>query len=240
MPSRPRYAIIDDQSIFHVTWQCHNQSWLLGKEWAKKLYYDLLCKYKDQYGVQIFNYCFMDNHPHLTGFCKSKIEFSNMFRIVNSLFARRYNKQMHRRGQVVMDRFKSPKIRTDADLEKVMFYIDLNPKRAGMVKYPEEYKWSSYHYYAHGKEDRLITSAPSYLEMGKTPEERQNIYKTMVGEILKDDWKAKKPYSSIPFIGDPIWVKEKYEELARIKREKKREWQERYFQRFSKEKSDTT
>lgn len=240
MPSRPRYAIIDDQSIFHLTWQCHNQNWLLQSDWAKKLYYELLLKYKNLYGVKIYSYCLMDNHPHLTGYCESKIEFSNMFRIVNSLFARKYNKQMRRRGQVVMDRFKSPKIETDADLEKVMFYVDLNPKRAGMVLHPRDYKWGSFHYYAYGKKDPLITPAPSYLEMGRDDKTRQATYQTMVEEILKDDWKEKKPYSSTPFIGNPEWVKQRYELLKQARLDKKIKWKKGQKERITHQRNNSS
>src|SRR3989338_11405826 len=112
MPTCPRYMIIEDHSYFHVTWQCHNKDFLLHFDWAKKLYYELLCQFKDRYKIQIYSYCFMSNHPHITGYCEEKELFSDFFRIVNSLFARTYNKMMKRRGQVVMDRFKSPKIET--------------------------------------------------------------------------------------------------------------------------------
>lgn len=224
MANQPRYFIIDDGSTFHVTWQCHNKDWLLKTEWAKKIYHSLLLKYKDRYKVQIYSYCFMSNHPHLTGFCENKKLFSDFFRIVNSLFARMYNKRTQRRGQVVMDRFKSPRIETDADLLKVMTYIDLNPKRARMVRHPIEYQWSSFHYYAHGKNDPLITPAPSYLGLGKTDAERQKVYLGLLEEILKNDWKEKKPYSSAPFIGNPDWVIQKTQRLKEAQNLRYRIW----------------
>lgn len=233
MPGTPRYAVIQDGSTFHVTWQCHNKDWLLKEEWAKRLYYQLLLKYKDRYQVQIYSYCFMSNHPHLTGYCQNKELFSDLFRVVNSCFARIYNKRMKRKGQVVMDRFKSPCIQTEADHLKVMYYIDLNPKRAGMVNHPDEYGWSSFHYYAHGRADPLITEAPSYQCLGDSADERQSHYRKMVEEILQNDWKIKKPYSSSPFIGNPDWVKEKMMELRSFEKTRQKAWQERYQQKFA-------
>ncbi len=232
MPGTPRYAVIQDGSTFHVTWQCHNKDWLLKEEWAKRLYYQLLLKYKDRYQVQIYSYCFMSNHPHLTGYCQNKDFFSDFFRVVNSCFAKSYNRKMKRRGQVVMDRFKSPHIQTEAEHLKVMYYIDLNPKRAGMVDHPKEYAWSSYHYYALGKEDPLITEAPSYHILGSTASERQKAYQKMVEEILKNDWKTKQPYSSLPFIGNPDWVRTKVIELRSFERARFEEWKERYKKKF--------
>jgi putative transposase len=194
------------QCTFHITWQCHNKSWLLQDDWAKSLYYNLLLKYKNRYKISIYSYCFMDNHPHLTGFCKKQELLSDFFRLVNSLFARTYNKKVQRKGQVVMDRFKSPLIQTDADLLKVMSYIDLNPIRARMVKHPNQYPWSSYAYYALGEDDPLITPAPSYLMLGLNPKGRQQQYREMVEKILEADWASKRPYSSIAFIGNPDWI----------------------------------
>ncbi|NOQ13615.1 MAG: hypothetical protein GQ583_03915 [Methyloprofundus sp.] len=45
-------------------------------------------------------------------------------------------------------------------------YIELNPVRAGMVKDPAEYSWSSYRHNALGKEDRLIIPHASYKALG--------------------------------------------------------------------------
>ena len=232
MANHPRSWIISDHATFHVTWQCHNKDWLLKTPWAKQLYYNLLCKFKDRYQVHIYSYCFMSNHPHLTGYCNDRVLFSDFFRIVNSLFARIYNQRVKRRGQVVMDRFKSPCLSSEADLLKVMFYSDLNPKRAAMVKHPKEYEWSSYHYYAYGKKDRLITPAPTYLQLGTSDNERRFRYRLMVEEILKNDWKEKKPYSSKPFIGNPDWVIERIKEIRQKKWIQLTRWKRQFSQKF--------
>jgi putative transposase len=232
MPSLPRYSIIDDNSTFHVTWQCHNKDWLMEEDWVKETYYNLLLKYKERYKVTIYSYCFMSNHIHLSGKLNDKEEFSSFFRIVNSLFARVVNKTKSRRGQVVMDRFKSPRIESDASLLRVMTYIDLNPKRAGMVVHPRDNKFSSYNYYAYGKEDILITPAPSYIDLGKTDDERQRLYRELVESILKNDWKDKKPYSSMLFIGDPDWVVDRMENLRIECKKRYTKWKEKFKEKY--------
>lgn len=205
----PRYQIIFDGCIFHVTWQCHNKDWLMKSEEVKKIYYDLLLKYKKKYGIKIYAYNFMSNHPHITGKMESKEAFSNYFRVVNNLFAKKYNKIHGRRGQVVMDRFKSPVIQTDESALRVMIYIDMNPVRARIVNHPRKYGYTSYHYYAYGEKDDLIDPSPAYLVMGSTPQKRQRTYRNMVEAILVEEGLVKKNYSSSSFIGDPKWVQEK-------------------------------
>lgn len=216
-----RHDILYDGACFHLTWQCHNGSWFLKEDWAKQLYYDLLCKYKDRCGVEIYSWSFMDNHPHLTGRTKTVDGISRLMQTVNSQFAKTINKKRKRRGQVVMDRFSSPPIQSDRDLLKVMTYVDLNAPRVAKVGHPREYRWCSYRYYACGEADPLITPSPSYLTLGNTEEERQRAYREMVDAIVAEEGLEKRHYSSMRAIGDPAWVRARYEELKAIQREKR-------------------
>lgn len=216
-----RQDIIFDGSTFHITWQCHNGSWFLEKDNAKQLYYDLLLKYKDRYGVCLYSYCFMSNHPHLTGRIESVEGLSRLMQAVNSQFAKKTNKLLKRRGQVVMDRYTSPVIQSDAALLKVMTYGDLNPQRARMIDHPKDYRWSSYRYYAYGEDDPLITPAPSYLALGKTARDRRQAYRAMVDTIIAEDGLKKCNYSKTACIGNPDWVRDRYRELREIQRSKR-------------------
>jgi len=233
MANYPRSLIVHDGSVFHVTWKCHNNDWLLSSEFAKKLYYELLLKYKHYYGIQIFSYCFMDNHPHLTGQCETQKKLSDFFRVVNSCFVKSLNRHLKRKGQAVMDRFKSPVMETDEDLMNVMIYNDLNPYRTVKGTRPKEHKWSSYHHYAYGKEDPLLTEPECYKEMGKTAKKRQKNYRLMIEEIMKDDHRMPKcPYRKnegyLCFVGNPVWVEKRYHALKKVASKLRKEWQERH------------
>jgi putative transposase len=208
----PRCKIVSDDSYFHVTWQCHNKDWLLRWNWAKQLYYDLLLKFKDKYGIIFYSYNFMDNHPHLVGHLETRERFSRFFQVVNSQFSKRVNKRLGRRGQVIMDRFKSPTIESDKHMMTVMAYVDLNQHRAGKVKHPQQNRWSSYRYYAHGRPDPLLTPCPSYLALGDTPEERQREYRIQVEGLMAH--REMLNISQVQYIGDPDWVLMKYQELS--------------------------
>lgn len=216
-----RRDIVFDGAYFHITWQCHNYAWFLEHDWAKQLYYDLLLKYKDRYGIVIHSYSFMDNHPHITGRTETVEGLSAFMQAVNSLFAKRINKRTKRRGQVVMDRFKSPVIQTDQSLLNVMIYGDLNATRVGKVEHPEKYRWCSYRYYAYGEPDPLITPSPSYLSLGNTEEVRQAAYQEMVDAIIEAEGLAKRDYSIVRYIGDPDWVRARYRESCNIAQAKR-------------------
>jgi len=55
---------------------------------------------------------------------------------------------MNRRGYFWGDRFKSVIVDKGVTLVNCLAYIDLNPLRAGSVKHPEEYRWSSIGYHS--------------------------------------------------------------------------------------------
>ncbi len=207
----PRHYLISDHGTFHVTWQCHNKSWLLRFPWAKDLLYSLLLRYKDQYGIKIYSYCFMSSHPHLTGFCLTHEGLSAFFRLVNSLFAKTLNQRLSRLGQVVRDRFRSQQIQNDRHLLAELIYIDLNPVRAKIVSHPGKYRYSSYRYYAYGEPDPLLNPAPSYLALGHSPEIRQTIYRQLVDDLLVDQ--PNQNTDHVYFIGDPDWVAARHHQL---------------------------
>ncbi len=226
MANHRRSLIIHNGSKFHVTWKCHNDDWLLKPLYAKRTYYNLLLKYKNKYGMKFHSYCFMDNHPHLTGTCTTQKQFSDFFRVVNSCLAKTINKNLKRKGQVVMDRFKSPQIETQHDLLHVMFYGDMNPYRTKRPVHPDEFKFSSYHHYARGIKDPLLTEPECYLNLGATEKERQTEYRKRVSEIIKSDWKDPKAKTidldRVYFIGNPEWVCERYKILKSASAAKRR------------------
>lgn len=58
-----------------------------------------------------------------------------------------------------------------------MRYIELNPVRAGMVRHPAHYRWSSHRANALGEADALVTPHALYCALGRTPEERRAAYR---------------------------------------------------------------
>jgi len=200
---------------------------------AKAHYIHLIKKYAKQYRIHLHNFCLMSNHPHLTGCCENARLLSDYFRVVNSVFAKAYNRKNKRRGQVVMDRFKSPIIETDTDLINVMLYIDMNPVRARMVKHPNQHHWSSHKFYASGKFPPWITPAPAYIKLGKTTSQRAKAYRKLIEEILKNPWQ-KRPFSTVKFIGSKNWVKLKARQLREENRKRRLDWLEAYKIKFGR------
>ena len=59
-------------------------------------------------------------------------------------FTQWFNRAHFRTGRLWEDRFKSVIVEDGVAAKTISAYIDLNPVRAGMVKDPADYRWSSY------------------------------------------------------------------------------------------------
>jgi hypothetical protein len=59
-------------------------------------------------------------------------------------FTRWFNRTHSRTGTLWEERFKSVIVESGVAARTIAAYIDLNPVRAGMVKDPADYRWSSY------------------------------------------------------------------------------------------------
>ena len=92
---------------------------------------------------------------------------SEFMREVKVGFARYYNRRHNRRGYFWGDRFKSLVVENGETLINCLAYIDLNPVRAGLVKRPEDYRWSSIGYHIQsGNKGNLLSLDFGLKEFG--------------------------------------------------------------------------
>lgn len=85
----------------------------------------------------------MSNHYHLLVETVHG-ELSRGMRDLNGIYTQQYNKRHATVGHILQGRFSAFLIEKETYFFTVARYIVLNPVRAGLVKLPEEYPWSSY------------------------------------------------------------------------------------------------
>jgi hypothetical protein len=71
-------------------------------------------------------------------------DLSEFMKTLLQRFTRWFNRTHQRSGTLWEERFKSVIVESGVAARTMAAYIDLNPVRAGMVKDPAEYRWSSY------------------------------------------------------------------------------------------------
>lgn len=209
MARPPRFCLVEHESTNHCTWQAHDHERVFEEPGARERFLDLLGAYKAKYQLRLHSYCLMGTHPHVVCTCDGSQEsFSRFWQVVNGQFARWYNRRKGRRGQVVMERMRSPRIQEQgAHQLTVMRYGDLNPVRAGLVRSPKDWKWSSYRHYAFGEPNPLIDDAVEYLALGRTGPQRRKAYQSLFALPLSVTLRLARPeLVTAPFIGDAVWV----------------------------------
>lgn len=200
-----------------MMWRCHNKEYYLRPQSAKALYMQSISESlkKDSLYKNVFihGFCVMDNHYHqATSYKESSTHLSKHMRYAHGLFGARYNKVNKRSGKVAESRPKTALIENIEHEMKVQFYIEANPIRAKMCKLEnlKLYKYNSFKFYAYGIKDEysnLLTIPQWYLELGKTPKERQRKYRQLfyayLSEQINPDWNSQTYEQN--FIGSVIW-----------------------------------
>jgi putative transposase len=205
----PRTSLVEEDSTNHCTWQAHDHEHVLEAKGAREKLLELIGRYKRRHGILIHSYCLMGTHPHVV--CTStngQEEFSKFWKVVNHQFAWWFNRRHNRRGQVVMERMRSPRIQPSGNHQlTVMRYGDLNPVRAGLVRSPKDWPWSTYRHYAFGEPNELVDPAPDYLALGRTAAARRKAYRSLFATALTIVLRESRPdLVTLPFVGDAQWV----------------------------------
>ena len=81
------------------------------------------------------------NHVHLL--IRPHVELARITRVLKSYTANRANQLLGRRGRPLWQIGSFDRVRSAAEFEKIVRYIENNPLKAGLVTRPEEWKWSS-------------------------------------------------------------------------------------------------
>jgi putative transposase len=202
-----RVLLVGEGTTNHCTWRSRNREAVLDSEAARRQFLELLGRYKKRYRMRIQSYCLMGTHPHVM--CRAdggQKEFSAFWKVVNQEFARWSNQQRGASGQVVMERMRSPQIQTGVYQLTVMRYGDLNPVRAGLVRRPKDWAWSSYRHYAYGEKNELVDEAPEYLALGRSGPERRKAYQQLFAGKLVESKESRPELVVAPFVGSERWT----------------------------------
>lgn len=129
--------------------------------------------------VLIHAWVFMTNHVHLLVTPETNDGISKMMQTLGRHYVRYFNHTYKRTGTLWEGRFKSCVIDEASYLLICQRYIELNPVRAGMVKDPADYPWSSYRVNGLGRQNKMWSPHKIYQQLGKTADERLSVYREL-------------------------------------------------------------
>jgi len=159
--------------------------------------------------VDILCWALLPNHPHLMVVEKDEENISNFSKKIFGGYTKYFNEQNKRSGVLFQGRTKIIRIKRDAHLLYLPFYIHLNPLDLfqpgwkengikdikGAMKFLEEYRWSNYRDIT-GKGNGEFANATNkklFFEMFQTNEKK---YERDLREwVLKGGYKNKEDFS---------------------------------------------
>jgi putative transposase len=138
-PLRIEYA----GAVYHVTSRGNARQRIFDDAWDRESFLNVLSRVVKRWKWRCHAYCLMDNHYHLL------IEtpdggLSAGMRQLNGIYTQRVNRRHGRVGHLFQGRFKAILVDRESYLLELCRYVVLNPVRAGQVRSPAAYPWSSY------------------------------------------------------------------------------------------------
>lgn len=186
---RPLRITVSDLP-FHVLDRGNNRQVVFREEQDFVYFLKLLRRYKKELRFELYHFCLMPNHIHLM--IEPTIAGSlpkTMMRLTLA-YSSFFNKKYRGVGHVWQGRYKSSLIDKEEYFIWCGLYVELNPARAELVARPQDWRWSSYNFYAFGRAnplmEGLIDIDPYYSQLGETPEERQERYRQNVEGVMKE------------------------------------------------------
>jgi putative transposase len=187
MARPPRLAV--SSFPHHIIQRGNNRQAILFTENDYLYFLECLLKAKAKCRCRVYAYVLMTNHVHMLAEPQEPEELGKLMQSVGRRYVRYINETYHRSGTLWEGRYKSAVVGRDEYLIMCSRYIEFNPVRAGMVRHPGEYRWSSYGFHALGRLDPLLEPNPWYVGLGETLEERQAVYRRwMEADVQQTEW----------------------------------------------------
>lgn len=149
--------------LYHVIARGNDRQDIFHTHEDRLRFLSLLAKQKARSPFFIYAFCLMTNHIHILLERQAETVGSIMQRVLGG-YSRYYNRKYKHVGHVFQARHKAILCQTDRYLAELVRYIHLNPVRAGMVKLPEEYAYSSHRAYL-GLEEAGVTDVDPVLRL---------------------------------------------------------------------------
>ena len=182
MPRGPRFVF--ENAFYHVFNRGINKQPIFINRQDYSFFLKKLSDLKREFDHSLYAYCLMPNHFHLS-FQTRKTSISKIMASLATSFSMYFNRTHNHFGPVFQNRFKSILIQDDPYFLQLSKYIYLNPVKAGIVKDPVDYKYSSIRE-ALGREPLYFLDNDITRLIGET-KESQKEYEKFIYDGLSED-----------------------------------------------------
>jgi len=130
-------------AVYHVTSRGNARQSIFIDDENRGRFLDVLSIVVERFKWLCHAYCLMENHYHLLIETPNG-NLSKGMRELNGVYTQWFNQRDRRVGHLFQGRYKAIIVEKDNHLLSLCRYVVLNPLRVGLIKKPEQWRWSSY------------------------------------------------------------------------------------------------
>jgi REP element-mobilizing transposase RayT len=130
-------------AVYHVTSRGNAKQPIFIDDEDRGRFLEALSTVVERFEWLCHAYCLMKNHYHLLIETPNG-NLSRGMRELNGVYTQRFNQRYRRVGHLFQGRYKAILVEKNNHLLSLCRYVVLNPVRIGLIKRPEQWKWSSY------------------------------------------------------------------------------------------------
>ena len=140
MPRPPRLQVAG--ALYHVVTRANTGRVAFRDDLERAQFLEVLAEVVRRCEWSCRAYCLLSTHYHLL-FLTPRTDLAAGMQYLNGRYAQWANWHRSERGHVFEGRFGSVMVRSQGHSLELHRYIALNPVRAGLVRRPEDWPWSS-------------------------------------------------------------------------------------------------
>jgi REP element-mobilizing transposase RayT len=130
-------------AVYHVTSRGNARQPIFTNDEDRDGFLDILSTVVERFHWLCHAYCLMENHYHLLIETPNG-NLSKGMRELNGVYTQRFNQRYRRVGHLFQGRYNAIIVEKDNHLLSLCRYVVLNPVRVGLIKKPEQWRWSNY------------------------------------------------------------------------------------------------
>ena len=154
---------------------------------------DLVREHKSQYHIAVYHYCLMNNHVHFLIRAPSTDLLSVFSHFIKRRYAYYFSKTYDHAGPTFEKRFNAILIDDERHLLECGRYIERNPVRAGMVKHPVDYAYSSCKFYLQSAINDILTPSPAFVALSEDEDAKRRLYEEYITAVRPQEEFANSP-----------------------------------------------